>query len=59
MDIGHKSSDAFVVDGYRLDIVQALVHRVDEADIPMPAKPEYVGHVLANEIVDDDLAAVK
>jgi hypothetical protein len=46
------------MDRYGLDIVRPLVHRVDEADISMSAKPENVGHVLADEIIDNDLAAV-
>jgi len=42
-----------------LDVGRALVERVDELDVAMAAQAEHVGHALADEVVDDDLAAVE
>jgi hypothetical protein len=59
IDVGHEAGDALVVDGDRGNLVGALVEGVDEADVAVPAEPEDVGHFLADEIVDDDLATVE
>jgi len=44
-------------DGF--DRVGALIECVDEADIAVPAQAEHVRHLLAHEIIDDDLAAIE
>ncbi len=59
VDVGHEAGDGLVVDGDGLDVVRALVQRVDEADIAVPAQAEHVRHLLAHEIVDDHLTAVE
>src|SRR5262249_56021315 len=51
--------DGLVMDGDGLDVVGALVQRVDEADIAVAAQAEDVGHLLAHQIVDDHLTAVE
>ena len=57
--IGHKSSDAFVVDRNRLDIIRAFIYRIDDPDIAMTAKAENVGHFFADEIVNNHLTTVE
>src|SRR5581483_7842870 len=58
VDVGDKAGDAFVPGRDRLDLVGALVQRVDKADIAVPAQPEDIGHAFADQVIDDDLAAV-
>src|SRR5215204_5673918 len=48
-----------VVDRNRLDVVPALVKGIDELDVAVPAQAECIGHLLANEVVDDDLGTVE
>ena len=48
-----------MMDGDRLDIVRPLIHRIDQPDIAMSAQPENIGHILADQIVDDHLTAVE
>ena len=59
VDVRHESGDALVVDGHRLDVVSALVERVDKADISVAAQAEDVRHLFAHEIIDDHLTAVE
>jgi hypothetical protein len=48
-----------VVDRDGLDVVPTLEQRIDELDVAVPAQSEDVGHLLADEVVDDDLSAVE
>ena len=59
VDVGHEAGDGLVMHRDGLDVVRALVERVDELDVAVAAQAEHVGHLLADEIVDDDLAAVE
>src|SRR5205085_2321345 len=42
-----------------LDVALAFVQRVDELDVAVAAQAEGVRHLLADQVVDDDLAAVE
>ena len=42
----------------RLDLVGALMERVQKTDVPVAAQAEYVGNILLNQIIDDDLATI-
>ena len=57
--IRHETADALVMHRDGLDVVLALVQRVDELDVAVAAQAEGVGHLLADQVVDDDLAAVQ
>ncbi len=57
--VGHEPSHGLVVDRDRLDVVPPLVKGIDELDVAMPAQAERIGHLLANEVVDDDLCTVE
>ena len=57
--VGHEAGHALVPDRDGLDVVGALVEGVDEADIAVAAQAEGVGHLLADQVIDDDLAAVE
>ena len=57
--VGHEARDALVVHRDGLDVVLALVERVDELDVAVAAQAKGVGHALADQVVDDDLAAVQ
>ena len=57
--VGHETSDGFVVHRDSLEVVLALVQRVDELNVAMAAKAEDVGHLLPNQIVDNDLCSVE
>ncbi len=59
VDVGHEARDGLVVHGDRLDIVRALIERVDEADIAVAAQAEDVRHLLPHKVVDDHLTAVE
>ena len=43
----------------RLDLVGALVQRVDELDVAVAAQAEHLRHFLLDQIVDDDLGAIE
>ena len=43
IDVGHEAGDALVMHRDGLDVVRALVQRVDELDIAVPAKAEDLG----------------
>ncbi|MNC91364.1 hypothetical protein D3C83_76120 [compost metagenome] len=47
-----------MVHGDRLDVAGARVQCVDEADVTVPAEPEDVRHLLADQVIDDDARAV-
>src|ERR1700732_2987414 len=57
--VGHEPSYALVMDGNGLDLVGALIQRVDEPDVAVPAQTEHVRYLLANQIVDDHLTAIE
>jgi len=57
--IRHEAGDGLVVNRDGLDLVGALVKRVDEADITVTAQAEDVRHLFADEIVDDHLTAIE
>ena len=57
--VGHEAADALVMHRDGLDVVLALMQRVDELDVAVAAQAEGVGHLLADQVVDDDLAAVQ
>ena len=59
IDVGHEARDGLVMHRNGLDVVAPLVQRVDEADIAVAAQAEDVRHLFADQIVDDDLAAVE
>jgi len=59
IDIGHEARHGLMVHRDGLDVGGALMQRIDEADIAMPAQAEHVGHALAHEIIDNDLPAVE
>ena len=42
----------------RLDLIGALMERVQKTDVPVAAKAEYIGNIFLDEIIDDDLAAI-
>jgi len=48
-----------VVHRDRLDVVRALVKRIDELDVAVAAESKGVGHLLADQIVDNDLRAIE
>ena len=43
IDVGHEAGDRFVMHGDRLDVVGALVERVDELMLPWPHRPKTYG----------------
>ncbi len=59
IDIGHEAGHQLVMHRQRLDVVGALIERIDELDIAMAAQAEDLRHLLADEIVDDDLSPVE
>ena len=59
VDVGHEARDRLVVRRDGLDVALALEQRVEQADVAVAAQAEDVRHLLAHEIVDDDLAAVE
>ncbi len=59
VNVGHETGDALVMHGDRLDVVRALVERVDELDIAVAAQAEGVGDFLADQIIDNDLRAIE
>src|SRR3954453_19292475 len=59
VSIRHEAADALVMHRDGFDVVLAFMQRVDELDVAVAAQAEGVGHLLANEIIDDDLAAVQ
>src|SRR5262249_12338555 len=54
-----ETGDALVMYRDRLDVVGTLVERVDELDIAVTAQAEGVRHLLADQIVDNDLGSVE
>ena len=59
VDVGHEARDRLVMHGDGLDVVRALVEGVDETDVAVAAESEDVRHLLADEVIDDDLTAVQ
>ena len=57
--VGHEAADALVVRRDGLDVALALEQRVDELDVAVAAQAERVGHLLADQVVDDDLRAIE
>ena len=57
--VRHEATDAFVMRRDRLDVGRALVERIDELDIAVTAQPERVGHLLLDQVVNDDLSPVE
>jgi hypothetical protein len=57
--VRHEAGDGLVVHRNGLDVVRALVQRIDELDVAVPAQAERIRHLLAHQIVDDHLAAVE
>jgi hypothetical protein len=48
-----------MVHGYRRDLMAALIQRVDELDVAMPAQAENLRHLLLDQIIDNDLGAIE
>ena len=58
-DVRQESRHALMMDRDRFNIVGVLVHGIDDANIPMSAKAEMLGHFFADQLIDYDLAAVE
>jgi hypothetical protein len=56
--VGHVPGRLLVPGRDRLDGVGAIVERVEQADVAVAAEAEDVGDLLADQVLDDDLAAV-
>ena len=59
IDVGHEPGDGLVMDRDGLDLVRPPIERIDELDVAVAAQPERIGHLLADEVVDDHLGAVE
>jgi hypothetical protein len=56
--VGHVAGRLLVTRRDRPDGVGAIVERVEQPDVAVPAQAEDVWHLLAHQVLDDDLAAV-
>jgi hypothetical protein len=56
--VGHVAGRLLVTRRDRPDGVGAIVERVEQPDVAVPAQAEDVRHLLAHQVLDDDLAAV-
>jgi hypothetical protein len=58
-NISHETGNALMMYGDSFYVVCAFIHSVDNANVPMPANAEDIGHVLTDQIVDNYLTAVQ
>jgi len=57
--IGHEAGYLLVVGGDGLDAVASVEGDVEKADDAVAADAEQVGHLLLEQVFDDDLGALK
>ena len=59
INVGHETRDAFMMNGNGLDVVGALVQRIDELNIAVATQAENLRHLLLDQIVDDNLSTIE
>ena len=59
VDIGHEAGDALVMHRDGLELVGALIQRVDELDVAVAAEAEHLRHFFLDQIIDDDLGPIE
>ncbi|MGC2200136.1 MAG: hypothetical protein WA633_08335 [Stellaceae bacterium] len=59
IDVRHEARHGVMPGRDRLDLLPPFVERVDKADIAVAAETESVGHLLADQVIDDHLPSVQ
>ena len=59
IDVGHEARDALMVHRDGLDLLAALIERVDELDVAVAAEAEDLRHLLLDQVIDNHLGAVE